>query len=249
MQHALVINNKLEKVRKKLLLGLLFNLLIPVFMVLKVIQNIGFTAMGVCLIIFIFLFSFHIMYSVINAFHKTVEHFFMKYGRYDFVDFKLDVEKSVNSENLAKSKVFGGFIEQESFSAVIGSRYLASEELLYSKIGKKENLKKVKFEGVIVEIEAGKHDIRAKVVLNDGQGICYGNLEEIFRKKIVELMKVLGVADCIIDTVDGQLYIGFNGGKIYHQFNIFKKIDVNKNESRIVLFNETVEALVDEILL
>ena len=62
-------------------------------------------------------------------------------------------------------------------------------------------------------------------------------------------MKILGVVECIIETIDDNVYISLVGGKLYYQFSIFKKVDINKNVSRIKLFDEAVDALVDEILL
>ena len=210
---------------------------------------IGFSAIGFVLCLLLGLMLFFVFRSLIVGFQKNIEHLFLTLGKGIFEGISFDVEEGVEGSVLEKSRKFGNFVERETFNTIIGKRYLASEELLYNLLGRKESLKKVLFEGIILKIDANGKDFDGVIDISKVKQIFRGNISEEFRKKIILLMKILGVVECIIETIDDNVYISLVGGKLYYQFSIFKKVDINKNVSRIKLFDEAVDALVDEILL
>ena len=249
MSQLWVINSRAEKARKMVLTVVMVNLVVLGCAIYGIYFCIGFGAMGSVLSLLVGLVWGFILYSQVVGLQKNVEHLFLTLGKGIFEDIRFDVEEGVDREVLEKSKKLGDFVERESFNTIIGKRYLASEELLYNLFGKKENLKKVLFDGVVIEIEAKDKNIDGVINIDKGGIKFFGNIEDEIRKKIILLMKILGVMECIIETIDDKVYICLVGGRLYYQFNVFKKIDINKNISRIKLFDEAVDMLVDEILL
>ena len=246
MSQLWVINSKAEKVRRDVWRMLVVNMI--VFFGVGCFC-ISFNGIGFILCLLFGVVLFFVFRSLIIGFQKNVEHLFLTLGKGIFEDIRFDVDEGVDSCVLEKSRKLGNFVERETFNTIIGKRYLATEELLYNLLGHKESLKKVMFEGIILKIDAKGKEIDGMIDISNGRKIFRGNIGEEFRKKIILLMKILGVMECIIETIDDSVFISMSGGKLYYQFSIFKKVDINKNVSRIKLFDEAVGALVDEILL
>ena len=246
MANIKLLNQQQETARKKLLLWFVIFIFLGLFIIYKIysLKEFSFLIFLCCLIIG--LLFINLCETIIKAFQKSTEYLFMQNSKTIFNHLKLDIDHGIKQDIINKLSYINGYIEQESFNALISPHYLFSEELIYEKLGKNERLKNVKFEGSIIELPNIKNDINGKLLYQTNSYKNYGNITTPQKQKLITLMKILNTHHCHIETIENKLYISLKGARLFYQYNILRPVDSNKNISKIKLLDDAITSLIKE---
>lgn len=163
------------------------------------------------------------------------------------VGIKIDFDNGIKKSVMNKLNMVPLFSNRQTFNVMVGDNFKVYEELLYDEVDVKVvKLKNVKFEGIVVEIENKNYEGVGSFIKNGknfgfGVGTNKSFMEQKFKLQLLQLLKIFGAKSCFFEVLDDRLYIFIKtGNKLFHQFSLLKKVDVNIFITKALMLKEFI---------